>query len=100
MVPVAFVAERPKRREELKDKPPPSYLQTLRHRQVEVQAQGLTYQGKLEGADDSDLYLRTTTRYVVLPLSTVSWVRPLDKPPLDEDVEPLVLRPHRRRRSL
>ena len=99
IVPAAFVAERPKRREELKGKPPPAYLQTLKYRHVEVRAQGLVYTGKLEGSDEQELYLRGASRYVVLPLETVTSVRPLDNPPVDEDEPTPVLRPHRRRRT-
>jgi hypothetical protein len=47
-----------------------------RHQRVVVNAGGFTYRGVLLGADETDLYLKGTLRYLVLPLERITAVRP------------------------
>jgi hypothetical protein len=78
VVPAAFAVARPRRAEETPGAsgPPPAhtFAQLLR-RPVVVDAQGFTYRGVLQGADEHELYLRGELRFLVLPLDTVRSVR-------------------------
>lgn len=79
-LPVALAATRPRRGDE------PHELHTwsfepLRGKIVDVRASGFDYRGELVGADETELYLRTETRWVVLPLDRVTSVEPADQRP-------------------
>ncbi len=61
-------------------------FETLKNRLVVVRANGFVYRGRLVGADEEELYLRGELRWFVLPLSTVTAVKPdPDAPPDDDD---------------
>ena len=71
-LPVALAATRPKRRE-------PEELSRhdfarLKGQEVLVHASGFQYRGVLVGADETELYLRSETRWWVLPLERVTSV--------------------------
>ena len=73
IVPVGFTSIVHKR---LDDDPKPYTLESMKGEQVIVRANGFEYRGKLVGADEGELYLRSETRWVVLPLAIVTSVKP------------------------
>jgi hypothetical protein len=75
-LPVPLSAQR--RRADDDDELRPHTFETLKYEQVLVRASGFLYRGTLIGADESDLYLKTETRWVVLPLDRVTSVAPDD----------------------
>jgi hypothetical protein len=75
-LPVALSAQR--HRPDDDDELRPHTFETLKYEQVVVRASGFLYRGTLIGADESDLYLKTVTRWVVLPLDHVTSVKPDD----------------------
>jgi hypothetical protein len=70
VVPAALARERPLEREAHAPLRAHSFAALLRRRVVVV-ANGFTYRGRLQGADEDDLYLRGELRWFVLPLSSV-----------------------------
>lgn len=74
-IPVPIAATRPRRSD---DEPRlrAFSFDALKWREVQVVANGFTYRGILVGADDVELYLRGELRWFVLPLDTVSEVKP------------------------
>lgn len=56
-------------------------FEELRGSWVRVSANGYTYEGRLQGADERELYVKSQTKYWVLPLDTVGSVKPLPEPP-------------------
>lgn len=50
-------------------------LERLKGKSVIVEYNGVTYKGVLSGADETDLYLRTTTDWVTLPMAEIGSVR-------------------------
>jgi len=51
------------------------YLEQLRGKQVCVTYEGLVYQGTLVGASESEIYLKTSTEWVSLPMEGISDVK-------------------------
>jgi len=47
-------------------------FEKFKYKMVTVTAGGLSYRGVFLGADDSDIYLKGTFRYLLLPLEKVS----------------------------
>ncbi len=47
-----------------------------KYKRVVVRASGFVYRGVLLGADESDVYLKGTFRYLILPLEKVTAIRP------------------------
>jgi hypothetical protein len=59
------------------DAPLPAFsLDELKGADVVVRANGFIYRGVLIGADETEIYLRGETRYVVLPLASVTDLKP------------------------
>lgn len=54
-------------------------LENLRHQEVLVRAMGLEYRGILQGSDEATLYLKTSLRYLSLPMDRVSALRPAEQ---------------------
>lgn len=54
-------------------------LKHFKHREVVVYANGVKYQGVLLGADEDELYLRTSTRYLTIRMDLVSTLDLADK---------------------
>jgi hypothetical protein len=73
LVPAAFsrVVKKPVR-DELK----PFTFEAYKGREVIVRSNGFTYRGVLIGADEDELYLRSEMRWIVLPLSQITDVKP------------------------
>ncbi|MEW5849669.1 MAG: hypothetical protein AB2A00_12695 [Myxococcota bacterium] len=77
VVPGKFVVARPKRQEE--ELTMAAKLETLKHRPVEVYANGVTYRGILQGSDDEYVYLRTDSRFVQVLMERVSRLDAADR---------------------
>lgn len=77
-IPVELSATRPKRAapEELS----PHDFERLKGQEVSVRASGFEYRGVLVGADDAELYLRSETRWVLLPIERVTSVKKAEPP--------------------
>lgn len=72
VIPVAFTTVVKKRLDEdLK----PFTLESMKGEAVIVRANGFEYRGKLVGADEGEIYLRSETRWIVLPLAIVTSVK-------------------------
>ena len=68
-------------------------FEALKYDDVLVRASGFHYRGQLIGADEEDLYLKTATRWVVLPLERITSIhvddgasRPLGLPDVLESL--------------
>lgn len=79
-LPVALTAQRRRAFEPEDDELRPHTFEALKYEKVVVRASGFTYRGTLIGADESDLYLKSETRWVVLPLDRVTSVAADDAP--------------------
>ena len=54
------------------DREPRDPIERLRHREVIVRAGGITYRGILLGADEDEIYLKTSLRHVTVRMDRVS----------------------------
>ncbi len=54
-------------------------FEKYKFKQVTVTAGGLSYKGIFIGADDSDIYLKGTFRYLLLPLEKITSIHPDDE---------------------
>lgn len=50
-------------------------LESLRGQQVEVVYNTLTYHGELTGASEDEIYLKTSTDWITLPMEGIQQVR-------------------------
>lgn len=57
-----------------RDIPRPFSFDDMRHKRVEVMADGVLYQGILIGADDEDIFIKGSLRWIILPLVRVTSV--------------------------
>ena len=74
-LPVAISVRRPRRHDDDDEALGPHTFETLKYEPVVVRASGFLYRGILIGADETDLYLKSETRWVVLPLDRVTSVK-------------------------
>lgn len=51
-------------------------LEALRGQRVEVVYHGILYHGELAGSSENEIFIKTSTDWVTLPLEGVSSVRP------------------------
>ena len=77
-VPAAFSAVKPKKPVDYRD---PKSFESMKGHEVIVEANGVEYRGKLLGADDAELYLRSELRHVSVMLERVRSVRRTDEKP-------------------
>ncbi|HEY5649759.1 MAG TPA: hypothetical protein VIU33_09680 [Nitrospiria bacterium] len=50
-------------------------LESLKGQQVEVSYNGVLYKGELSGASESEIYLKTASDWVTLPMSGITSVK-------------------------
>ena len=50
-------------------------FENMKNKIVDVIADGILYRGVLIGADEKDLYLKSSTRWIVLPMEKVTSIR-------------------------
>jgi hypothetical protein len=55
-------------------------LESLRGQQVEVVYNALTYRGELTGASEDEIYLKTGTDWITLPMEGIQQVRKAETP--------------------
>jgi hypothetical protein len=55
-------------------------LESLRGQQVEVIYNALSYRGELAGASDTEIYLKTSTDWITLPMEGITTVRKVETP--------------------
>ncbi len=54
-------------------------LESLKGQQVEVSYNGMIYRGELSGASESEIYLKTSSDWVTLPMSGITTVKKLEE---------------------
>ena len=57
----------------------------LKGRRVRLRVNGFDVEGRFDGADDDDVYLRGELRYFVYPMASVTGLVVLDRPANDDD---------------
>jgi len=55
-------------------------LESLRGQQVEVIYNALSYRGELAGTSEDEIYLKTSTDWITLPMEGITTVRKVESP--------------------
>ena len=66
----------------------PFDLEELKGERVEIYANGFTYRGVLQGADEREVYLKGQTRWWTIPLERIATLRPASAEAPVSEVEP------------
>jgi len=52
-----------------------NYLDSLKDLQVEINCNGISYQGRLLGASEEEVYLQTFQQHMILPMDQISEIK-------------------------
>ncbi|MFQ5455203.1 MAG: hypothetical protein ACE5EA_03230 [Nitrospirota bacterium] len=54
-------------------------LEVLRGKEVEIIYDGIVYRGRLEGADENEISLKTNEQWIMLPMERISSIKRINK---------------------